>query len=282
MAYLRPDFTQTLLARLVNGEGENINLVGGPHQGREHALKDLRDLARKQGYKAYWLDCFQFLGEEGFMRALGQAVGTDPMPFNALLGQASLEVLLRAPAVGSKPVLLLLENFHKVLDNPKQPYSRHFFDGLNALRNQGLARLCIATERSHLTYKLHLKDETVLTTSWLELVHRDLPPLLPSERRALLAKEIARCPHWRPEHEMACLEALEKSAYPLRLLDYITQYFEAPPGRGARVKALLRAWEKKCRQDVLGREKAPTWIKGVLPTLREVSEIWKNFKPNAK
>jgi hypothetical protein len=284
---LRPDFAQRLYERL--RQGDSINLTGKPGSGCSRALHDVARMAREQGIMALCLDmnaykhsprAFQQAVYEQMAQALPPAAELRPLPAGEAPPLYPSQVLALQPMPAGQ-AFILLDNFHRILDNPQQRFPQRFFDDLNSLKNRPGISLCCVTEQPHLRYRIHTADEggrITATTSWLDLQVVELPRLSRADIRAELERQLGGLPAWIDETDReALVDGLHGHEHPVALLRLLkTHYeFEAPMPAAQRLYQCLRQYGGQ-----YGARPRPHWFSwtGLLAPLKELSEIWKNFK----
>lgn len=215
---LRKSFTDSLYKKLKSGD--SINIIGQRHNGQQRLLEDIAQLARQEGITALEIDMNKWKHHyAGFVDAvhdqLGQSMQTLssavlPAPTDSskalpAANQQHLSKVLSQQIINHKQILLLLNNYDALLDNPKQRFPKSFFDDLNSLRNKANLSLCVLTEKSHLQYKVYYEAEDGKTLdnklSWLDLDIIELPKPTMSEIREELHKRLDSVSLWEKEPE---------------------------------------------------------------------------------
>lgn len=284
---LRPSFTLRLYERLL--QGDSINLTGKPGAGCDRTLRDAERMAREEGYTVLRIDMnacknspgvFQQEVYEQLAQALPPADTLQPLPPGDAAPLHLTQVLALQPAQ-NRQTFILLDNFHKILDNPQQRFPQRFFDDLNSLKNRPNVSLCCVTEKPHLHYRIHTADEhgqITATTSWLDLNVVELPPLHKEDIRAELARQMNALPAWQAEADKeAIVNGLHEHEHPVDLLRLLrTHYeFEEPAPAAQRLRYCLRQYSEQ-----YGLRPRQGWFSWpvLLGRLKDLSEIWKNLK----
>ncbi|MCB9285074.1 MAG: hypothetical protein H6563_13440 [Lewinellaceae bacterium] len=205
---LRKAFTNDLYGKLV--KGNSINLVGPRFNGRLRLLEDLAQLARQDGNTAVVVDMNHWKTDyEGFVNhaqeqvLLAAPASVPEEASRALVPAEHLSKALSAQLPHHQRIILLLNNFDAILDNPQRRFPKTFFDDLNSLRHKSNLSLCAVTQKSHLQSTIYYKEETEFknTLSWLELEIVELARPTLSEVREELNRRLQEVSHWREEPE---------------------------------------------------------------------------------
>lgn len=217
---LRKAFTDSLYKKLKGGD--SINIVGPRHNGQQRLLDDLAQLAKQEAITVLEIDMNKWKHHYGgFVDAIQDQLNPSVhllsnTPLSATThstkalpatNEQHLSRVLSRHIIHHKQILLLLNNYDALLDNPKQRFPKSFFDDLNSLRNKANLSLCVLTEKSHLQYKVHYKSEDGKTLenklSWLDLEIIELPKPTMSEIREELNKRLDTVLLWEqgPEQE---------------------------------------------------------------------------------
>lgn len=284
---LRPDFTQRLYERLLRGD--SINLTGKPGSGCSRALLDTVRMAREQGVMLLCLDmnayknsprAFQQAVYEQMASVLPTAAGLRPLPADDATPLYLTQVLALQPKPAGQ-AFILLDNFHRILDNPQQRFPQRFFDDLNSLKNRPNISLCCVTEKPHLHYRIHTADERgqiTATTSWLDLEVVKLPRLSRADIRAELERQMGTLPAWKAENDRETIvDGLHGHEHPVSLLSLLKTHYEFQETMPA-AQHLYQCLRQYGQQ--YGARPRRRWFSwaGLMDKAKEVSEIYKNFK----
>jgi len=284
----RKSFTQSLYLKLVNGN--SINLVGPKFTGRQRLLDDIAALAQQDGYTAVVVDmnhwkhhyegCVEHAQEQLLLAAPAAAAeeaSKSIVPANHLSSALASQIALH------KRIILLLNNFDAVLDNPRQRFPKTFFDDLNSLRHKPNLSLCVVSGKSHLQsyiyYKAENGDDLERTLSWLELEVVELERPTLSEVREELNKRLGDVSLWINESEKErFVTAVRDHAAFYRFMEIVCNSFrmnhaEMPAGK--RLKRCFKSFRKNYKR----RRKIPWGEYGEkgLTVLEHLSRILKNF-----
>lgn len=205
----RKQFTHNIYSKLKSGE--SINLIRQKGTGRQRLLEDLKDLAIQEGLSPILVNLsgwkHDFKGFVDFLQSQLIKLGARQVQASnqALIPAEHLAVVLSNQLSNHRQILLLINSYDAVLDNPKQRFPKSFFDDLNSLRNKANISLCLVTEYSHLQSQVFYKDDdgTTLTSSlsWLDLEIIDIPRPTIAEVREELNKRIGNQSLWQKEVE---------------------------------------------------------------------------------
>ena len=291
---LRPIFTQRLFEKLKTGD--SINLVGLRGAGCDRALEDLEKMAAAENIPALRLDMNEYkISPDAFSRAVWEKTHPNmpnpsliplpeataaALPASANVPMQISEILARKNGAPSH-VFLLLDNFHKLLDNPHQKFPRKFFDDLNSLKNRPHVSLCLVTEKPHLSYKIHIPDESGKgNTSWLHLHYLEIAGLTRDEIRTELNRQLGTLPNWQQESQPEIiLDGIHSHLHPLELLDLLKTSYEFEDGEISATIRLRRALDTfGAKINRRPNASAFSW-ESIIGKLKELSEIWKNLKP---
>lgn len=238
---LRPNFTRNLVHALLVRH-RSVNLIGPPGCGKRRLLEDLRDckppdtLVLLVDLRAYKRSYAGLLGE--LWRQISQPNASTPQELGDLV--AKLEE-------GGQRVLLLLDNFDALLDNPDidPKFDTRFHDHLNSLKNHPRMALACVTVKPH--------DRSVVLvggqphgTSWLDLEKCSLPDLSRPELRAEIKR---RQPGLGDDAAVMIVEIVvgQKRAYDL--LDAILNKLASQEDAGLRLRKRLKKWVKRFDAD---------------------------------
>lgn len=220
---LRQTFTHTIYNRLK--DGASLNLVGEKYTGRQRLLEDIQGLAMQEGIIALVIDVNAWkhhysgfvqqvrqemahtalkIGGEALQQQLEKANTPVPLIGNTQTTKPEyLTTVLAQRKVLQKRLILLLNNFDVLFDNPQQRFPKYFFDDLNALQNQTGVSLCCVTLKPHLQSRLYYEDEhgkLENTLSWLNLqTLPSIPKLTQAEARTALNKALSQSIQWQEE-----------------------------------------------------------------------------------
>lgn len=230
---LRKAFTNDLYRKLVNGN--SINLVGPKFNGRLRLLEDLANVARQEGNTVVVVDMNHWKTDyEGFVKhaqeqvLLAAPASVTEEESRALVPAEHLSKALSAQLPHHQRIILLLNNFDAILDNPRRRFPKTFFDDLNSLRHKPNLSLCAVTQKSHLQSTIYYKEETEFknTLSWLELEIVELPRPTLSEVREELDKRLLEVAFWRdePEKERFVVAVQDHTAF-YRFLEIVCNSF---------------------------------------------------------
>lgn len=295
--YLRPLFTQRLFEKLKNGD--SVNLIGGRGTGCDRALADLQQMAEAEGIPVILMNMQQYaFSPDAFSRAVWEQIHQDK-PYAGGNETAQLPDTKALAALDSrmpmmiseilvertgKPshLFLLLDNFHKILDNFEQRFPRKFFDDLNSLKNRPHISICCVTEKSHLLYKIHIPDgqqKIHTSTSWLNLNPLELPRLRQDEIRAELTRLMKEIVNWQKETQVEIIvDAISKHDHPLELAALLRDHYHFNDGEMAasvRLKEILKNFAEQVNKRA--KTKWLSW-ESIIGKIKDISEIWKNMR----
>ncbi len=234
---LRPNFTRNLFYALLDRH-RSVNLIGPPGCGKRRLLEDLRDckppdtLVLLVDLRAYKQSYAGFLGD--LWRQFPHPTGKAPQELGKLV--TKLED-------SGQRVLLLLDNFDALLDNPDidPKFDARFHDHLNSLKNHSRMALACVTVKPH--------DRSVVLvggqphgTSWLDLEKCPLPDLGRSELRAEIDR---RQPGLDADTAAAIVETVHSRERAYDLLDAILNKWANQEDAGLRVRKRLKKWVKQ-------------------------------------
>jgi hypothetical protein len=284
---LRPAFARQLYENLC--DGKSINLIGKPGSGRGRLLSDIAQLARENGILVIHLDMNEYKSSpQAFQEAVYEQLETYHSPSAQLKALPPVDTqplymtqVLALQAQPAKQTFVLLHNFHKVLDNPQQRFPKRFFDDLNRFKNREDVSFCCVTEESHLKSKIHTTDEQgriTETTSWLDLRVLSLSRLSRADIQAELQRQMSKIPAWQSETDKeTIINGLHNHEHPLQLISILHthyQYEDPMPGAQRLRQCLARFKEQYNSRPKTSWFSMDAWIS----KLKEISEIWKNFK----
>ena len=234
---LRPNFTRNLVHALLDRH-RSVNLIGPPGCGKRRLLEDLRDckppdtLVLLVDLRAYKQSYAGFLGD--LWRQTSQPNAKPPQELGKLV--TKLED-------SGQRVLLLLDNFDALLDNPDidPKFDARFHDHLNSLKNHPRMALACVTVKPH--------DRSVVLiggqphgTSWLDLEKYSLPDLSRPELRAEIDR---RQPGLDADMAAAIVETVNGRERAYDLLDAILNKWVNQEDAGLRLRKRLRKWVKQ-------------------------------------
>lgn len=275
---LRPSFTRLLLRKLQ--EGSSLNLVGLRGAGCSRALRDLSTLAQEQqDITCILVDINQYKHNyRGFIQQIQRQLllpgGQKELPPPVEEGQyPAVSVVLDGKPFEHKQIFLLLNHFDALLNDPNQRLPKSFYDDLNSLNNRSGVSLCCVTERPHLQYQVHYKDEQgdlAVTLSWLDLQHQDLPHLLEEEIQAELDRLLAEQPAWREENQQnKYVNEIRNHLHPVRWMTLLQNDMETYPN-GLTAEQRIEAVKQKYK-DIYNTRPQPrsnvdidTWLERLL------------------
>lgn len=234
---LRPTFTRKLVHTLLDRR-RSVNLIGPPGCGKRRLLEDVRDckppdtLVLLVDLRAYKQSYAGFLGD--LQRQCPQPTGKAPQELGKLV--AKLED-------SGQRVLLLLDNFDALLDNPDidPKFDARFHDHLNSLKNHVRMALACVTVKPH--------DRSVVLvggqphgTSWLDLEKCPLPDLSRLELRAEIDR---RQPGLDADAATMIVEAVRSRERACDLLDAILNRLANQEDANLRLRKRLKKWVKQ-------------------------------------
>ena len=255
---LRPIFTKRLFEKLK--DGDSINLVGKRGTGCDRTLADLSQMAREEGIPVLMMDMNEYkISPDAFSRAVWEQIHHRPMeipgpafppasttavsiPQTNMPMQIS-EILARRDG---KPahLFLLLDNFHKLMDNRGQKFPRKFFDDLNSLKNRPHISIICVTEKSHLQYRIYIPNENpdnANNTSWLDLTFLKLSKLKTEEIKNELNRQLGQVDNWKKEQEKEIIiRGIKSHEHPLELLELLKTNYEFEDGNISAANRLQR------------------------------------------
>jgi hypothetical protein len=280
---LRPSFTNVLYRRLK--AGQSINLVGLRGAGCSRALQDVAELIRNEGGTPILVDLNKYkYNYAGFVEEAQEqlllSAGNNRSAQKAIEGEyPPVSLILREHQTEHQHIFLLFDHFDALLDDPKQRLPKHFYDDLNSLNNKSNVSICCVTEKPHLQYRVHYKDEEgqlAVTLSWLDLQHLDLPHLLEEEIQAELCRAMKGILGWE-EDEGAYIRAISGHLHPIYYIELLKTNFElypdeyTPKQRNAQVG-------KQYKERYNNRPKSKTNWDKLLDRLVRLSETVKNLR----
>jgi len=230
---LRPLFTNVLYRRLK--AGQSINLVGLRGAGCSRALQDVAELIRNEGGTPILVDLNKYkYNYAGFVEEAQEqlllSAGNNRTAQKAIEGEyPPVSLILREHQTEHQHIYLLFDHFDALLDDPGQRLPKHFYDDLNSLNNKPNISLCCVTEKPHLQYRVHYRDEKgeiTVTLSWLDLQHFDLPHLMEEEIQAELHKQLTDLPGWSEQDEGHYIKAISGHLHPLHYIDLLKTNLE--------------------------------------------------------
>lgn len=198
--FLRPDFTVKIFKLLE--EGRSINLISTKGNGASRLLEDIKKKSQSNSTTVFKVDIKQFRHNyDGFL-----AIFKNEHTMNLALPSinSSFPTLLKAQLENYPKIFLLLDNFDCILDDKDQRFPKSFFDDLNSIRSIENCSICCVTEKVHNQYEIHYKDERgnlVNTLSWLDLQLVYIEPIIISEIREELNRQLLGCELWQAEPE---------------------------------------------------------------------------------
>jgi len=281
---LRPSFTNVLYRSL--RAGQSINLVGLRGAGCSRALEDLAELIKREGGTPILVDLNKYkYNYSGFVEEVqGQLLlpsGENSNAQKAIEGEyPPVSLILRDQHTQHQHIFILLDHFDALLNDPEQRLPKHFYDDLNSLNNRPNVSLCCVTEKPHLQYRVHYRDDQgqlAVTLSWLDLQHLDLPHLLEEEIQAELHRELGKLPGWSEGDEGAYIRVISGHLHPIRYIELLRTHFEqypnelTPKQRDAQVG-------KQYKERYNNRPKAKTNWDKLLDRILKVSQAIKNLR----
>ena len=282
---LRPSFTNILYRRL--RAGQSINLVGLRGAGCSRALQDVADLVKADGGTPILVDLNRYKRDyTGFVEAVQEqlhlTVGDQIGTVKAIEEQQypPVSLILREQQTQDQHIFLLFDKFDALLDDPEQRLPKHFYDDLNSLNNKPNISLCCVTEKPHLQYRVHYRDEKgeiTVTLSWLDLQHFDLPHLLEDEIQAALHRQLAGLPGWSKEDEGHYIRAISGHLHPLHYIDLLKTHLELHTD-GLTPQQRTYQVERKYAEVYNNRPKAKTNWDKILEQIVKVSQAIKNLR----
>jgi hypothetical protein len=234
---LRPTFTRNLIHTLLNRH-RSVNLIGPPGSGKRRLLEDVRDckppdtLVLLADLRAYKQSYAGFLGD--LWRQISQPNAKTPQELGKLVDKLE---------DGGHRVLLLLDNFDALLDNPDidPKFGARFHDHLNSLKNHPRMALACVTVKPH--------DRSVVLvggqphgTSWLDLEKCALPDLSRPELRGEIDR---RQPGLDADAAAMIVEAVHGRERACDLLDAILNRLANQEDAGLRLRKRLKKWVKQ-------------------------------------
>jgi hypothetical protein len=215
----------------------------------------------------------------GLVADLWRQTGLDGHPPTTLAGLCD-RLERDAPSAA-----LLLHHFDALLDNPDLDpgYDDRFIDALNALRNRGLALVCVSTER--LQSHVMLTPRGVRHGSTLDLTREDLPALGHAE---VVAEITRRAPPLDGGGRALLAAAVLAAPCPLDLLERACGRLRDGQHGHLALDERLARWDRELRMErrhigpgavVRLRHKVQTWwaasgIGKVLPT----AKVWAGIR----
>lgn len=269
---LRPNFTRNLVHALLDRH-RSVNLIGPPGCGKRRLLEDLRDckppdtLVLLVDLRAYKQSYAGFLG--GLWRQISQPNAKTPQELGKLV--AKLED-------SGQRVLLLLDNFDALLDNPyiDPKFGVQFHDHLNSLKNHPRMALACVTVKPH--------DQSVVLvggqphgTSWLDLEKCPLPDLVRPELRAEIDR---RQLGLDADSATMIVEAVRSRERAYDLLDAILNKWANQEDADLRLRKRLKKWVKD-----FDAAQGGVHTGGLYRGLRRLRALWfliTSFVPNPK
>lgn len=253
---LRPTFTARLGTDLDRGAA--LNLVAAPGQGAGRLLEDLKRLPGRGPRLVANLKKHR-ASLAGLIADLWRQTGLDGHP-PTTLGGLSDRLVREAPGAA-----LLLHRFDALLDNPDLDpgYNDRFIDALNALRNRGLALICVSAER--LQPHVILTPKGVRHGSTLDLTCEDMPALGHGE---IVAEVERRAPPLDGGGRALLAAAVLADPCPMDLLDLACRRLRNGQHRHLALNERLARWggELKAERGRIGprsavrvRHQVQTW-----------------------
>lgn len=234
---LRPNFTCNLVHALLDRH-RSVNLIGPPGCGKRRLLEDVRDckppatLVLLVDLRAYKQSYAGFLGD--LWRQCPHPTGKAPQELGKVV--AKLED-------SGQQVLLLLDNFDALLDNPDidPKFDARFHDHLNSIKNYLRMALVCVSAKPH--------DQAVVFvngkpsgTSWLDLEKCPLPDLSRSELRAEIER---RQPGLDADAAAAIVETVTGRERAYDRLNTILNQWANQEDIGLTLRKRLRKWTKQ-------------------------------------
>ena len=245
---LRPTFTSILFNRLK--EGRSINLVGLRGAGCSRALRDVIELANAEEITTIYIDLNKYkYNYSGFEASVREQLLLPPaIKENSKLLEGANEtlavttyndftpvsVLLDESKSQHNHIFILLDHFDALLNDPRQRLPKIFYDDLNSINNQYGFSLCCVTEKPHLQYRVHYKDEQGaldVSLSWLDLQHINMTNLLDDEIHAELDRMLRNIPAWQNEPQKDIyIRTIAGQLHPVRYIDLLKTNLEIKAG----------------------------------------------------
>jgi hypothetical protein len=240
---LRPEYTQIIVRDL--HRGKSINLIGSEGIGRERLLQDIQqsDLpdtetilinlkSYKESYDALILHIWDLMGKQG----------KKPRNLSELIDRAENK---------NGRVLLLLNNFDALLDNPKADpkFDMRFYDALNYIRNKIHVALLCVTQKPHDQSVVFINGEHH-SNSWLDLEKKHLPQLTRQEIGAEIARRGLSLDEAWKEH---LTDTVAEASKPYNLLEFLSEKILNGEDGNLPENARLKRWIKTFKKEDRGR-----------------------------